>query len=64
MTTSITLADIYAAQQVLRDQLILTPVLPELRLTRTLGARVFLKAESLQRAGSFKIRGAYNKISR
>ncbi|MFC1463449.1 MAG: threonine ammonia-lyase [Candidatus Brachytrichaceae bacterium NZ_4S206] len=62
--TPITLADIYAAQQVLRDQLILTPVLPELRLTRVLGVRVFLKAESLQRAGSFKIRGAYNKISR
>lgn len=62
--TPITLADIYAAQQALRDQLILTPVLPELRLTRILGARVFVKAESLQRAGSFKIRGAYNKISR
>ncbi len=64
MTPPVTLADIYAAQQTLRDQIILTPVLPELRLTRILGARVFLKAESLQRAGSFKIRGAYNKISR
>ena len=60
---SITLADIYAAQQTLKDQLIPTPILPELRLTRELGARVMLKAESLQRAGSFKIRGAYNKIS-
>ncbi len=59
----VTLADIYAAQQTLRDQLIHTPVLPELRLTRLLGARTFVKAESLQRAGSFKIRGAYNKIS-
>ncbi len=60
----VTLADVYAAQQVLRDQLIATPMLPELRLTRLLGARVFLKAESLQRSGSFKIRGAYNRISR
>jgi threonine dehydratase len=28
-----------------------------------LGARVFLKAETLQRTGSFKFRGAYNKVS-
>lgn len=59
----VTLADIHAAQQTLRDQIIQTPVLPELRLSRELGARVYLKAESLQRAGSFKIRGAYNKIA-
>jgi threonine dehydratase len=59
----VTLAHIHAAQQTLKDQLIDTPVLPELRLTRELGARVMLKAESLQRAGSFKIRGAYNRIS-
>ena len=30
---------------------------------RVTGARVFLKAETLQRTGSFKFRGAYNKIS-
>jgi len=59
----VTLADVHAAQHTLRDQLIHTPLLPELRLTRMLGARVHVKAESLQRAGSFKIRGAYNKIS-
>jgi threonine dehydratase len=35
-----------------------SPVLDQL-----LGARVFLKAETLQRTGSFKFRGAYNKIS-
>ena len=35
-----------------------SPVLDE-----RLGARVFLKAETLQRTGSFKFRGAYNKIS-
>ncbi len=60
---TVTLAHIHAAQQTLKDQLIATPILPELRLTRELGARVMLKAESLQRAGSFKIRGAYNKLS-
>jgi threonine dehydratase len=60
---TITLSNIYAAQQTLKDQIIQTPMLPELRLTRELGARVMFKAESLQRAGSFKVRGAFNKIS-
>src|SRR5690242_9518794 len=41
-----------------RTPLISAPVLDEL-----VGARVFLKAESLQRTGSFKFRGAYNKLS-
>jgi threonine dehydratase len=60
---TVTLADIYEAQQTVKGELIFTPMLPELRLTRQLGARVMFKAESLQRAGSFKIRGAFNKIS-
>ena len=41
-----------------RTPLINAPVLDE-----AIGARVFLKAETLQRTGSFKFRGAYNKIS-
>jgi threonine dehydratase len=41
-----------------RTPLINAPVLDDL-----LGARVFLKAETMQRTGSFKFRGAYNKIS-
>src|SRR5690606_15787782 len=43
----------------LRTPLVASPVLDALT-----GARVFLKAETLQRTGSFKFRGAYNKISR
>ena len=42
----------------MRTPLINAPVLDD-----RLGARVFLKAETLQRTGSFKFRGAYNKIS-
>jgi threonine dehydratase len=42
----------------LRTPLLTSPVLDVLT-----GARVFLKAETLQRTGSFKFRGAYNKIS-
>jgi len=41
-----------------------TPVLTSRTLDQRLGATVFLKCESLQRAGSFKFRGAYNAISR
>jgi threonine dehydratase len=42
----------------LRTPLITSPVLDALT-----GARVFLKAETLQRTGSFKFRGAYNRLA-
>ena len=61
---TVTLADIQAARRVLRDVISATPILADERLTEELGARVFLKAENTQRSGSFKIRGAYNTISR
>jgi threonine dehydratase len=40
-----------------------TPVLTSRTLDEATGARVFLKAEPLQRIGAFKFRGAYNAIS-
>lgn len=43
---------------IVRTPLISSPVLDELA-----GGKVLLKAENLQRAGSFKIRGAYNLLS-
>jgi threonine dehydratase len=61
---AVTLADIQAARRILRDVIIATPILPAERLSQEFGARVYLKAESTQRSGSFKIRGAYNTISR
>ncbi len=39
-------------------------MLPDNRLSHEVGANAFVKAENLQRSGSFKIRGAYNKISK
>jgi threonine dehydratase len=39
-----------------------TPLLNDEALSGRLGANVYLKAECLQRSGSFKIRGAYNKL--
>ncbi|MBO1767081.1 threo-3-hydroxy-L-aspartate ammonia-lyase [Allobranchiibius sp. GilTou38] len=40
-----------------------TPVITSSRLDSDLGLRLFLKAEHLQRTGSFKFRGAYNALS-
>lgn len=40
-----------------------TPVVTSSWLDQQLGARVFMKAECFQRAGAFKIRGAYNAIA-
>ena len=41
-----------------------TPMLSSTFLTDILGAPVLLKCENLQRTGSYKIRGAYNRLSR
>src|SRR5512145_3555395 len=60
---TVTFADIQAARQTLRDVIITTPILPDERLTEILGPHVYLKAECTQHSGSFKVRGAYNKIS-
>lgn len=56
--------DIEAARSLLDGVIVRTPIVPDKRLSKQLGAEVFLKAECLQRSGSFKIRGAYNKISK
>ena len=41
-----------------------TPLIESPALNDRLGGRVLMKAETLQRAGAFKFRGAYNRISR
>ncbi len=58
-----TSADIDAAAQRLFGVTVRTPLINAPVLDERLRARVFLKAETLQRTGSFKFRGAYNKIS-
>jgi len=59
-----TAADVEDAARVLDGVAIRTPLLSSETLDAKLGARVFLKSEVLQRTGSFKFRGAYNRISR
>jgi threonine dehydratase len=58
-----TAADIDAAAKRLAGIAVRTPLINAAVLDDLLGAKVFLKAETLQRTGSFKFRGAYNKIS-
>ncbi|MEJ7622966.1 MAG: threonine ammonia-lyase [Pyrinomonadaceae bacterium] len=60
----VTLADIEDARRLIRDVITPTPIIADARLSREIGADAHLKAESLQKSGSFKIRGAFNKISR
>lgn len=58
-----TFADVAAAAQLLAGVALRTPVLTSPALVAVCGARVLLKAECLQHTGSFKFRGAYNRIA-
>jgi len=58
-----TFADVDAAAERIKGVAVRTPLINAPVLDERIGARVFLKAEALQRTGSFKFRGAYNKIS-
>jgi threonine ammonia-lyase medium form len=60
----VTVADIVAAHAALRDVAVRTPLHPAQWLSDELGAEVRLKCENLQRAGAFKLRGAYTALSR
>jgi threonine dehydratase len=55
--------DIARARAAAADVVRQTPVLPSQTLSEQVGADVALKAENLQRTGSFKIRGALNKLA-
>jgi threonine dehydratase len=59
-TQLVTAADIDAAAAVLRGVAVRTPLLP----ATFLGDGIYLKPEMLQRGGAFKLRGAYNFLSR
>lgn len=63
-TAPITLADIEVAREVLADIAVRTPMEESRWLSALAGGPVSLKCENLQRTGSFKIRGAYLRISR
>lgn len=58
------LAHIEAARELVSAVATITPMEESRYLSEVLGAPVFLKCENLQRTGSYKIRGAYNRIAR
>ena len=63
MSSLPTFADVQAAVRRLEGVTIRTPLLENERVNRALGGRLFIKAECLQRTGSFKLRGAYNFLA-
>jgi len=58
-----TLADVRAADRLLDGVIERTPVESSRALSQIAGTQVWLKCENLQRAGSFKIRGAYVRMA-
>ena len=63
MSEPVTLREIEAAREVVADVVRRTQAIESRYLSRTTGGSVALKAENLQRTGSFKLRGALNKIT-
>ena len=60
----VTIADIWEAHKLLKSHLHHTPLTASRTLHDITGAEIYLKAENMQRSGSFKVRGASYKLSR
>ena len=63
LTDTVSLEEITRAREVVADVARDTQVIESRYLSRTSGGTIALKAENLQRTGSFKVRGALNKIA-
>jgi threonine dehydratase len=63
LSLPVSAADIEAAAKVVAPFAVRTPLLSFPVLDERAGTKVFLKPEMLQRTGSFKFRGAFNKLS-
>jgi threonine dehydratase len=60
----VSLDDIKTAKATIGKNIHRTPLIYSRSLSAITGAEVFIKAENLQRTGSFKVRGAFNKMAR
>src|SRR4051812_17613606 len=60
---TVTARDVDQAAQAVSQYARETPVLPAMRLSRETGRPIFLKLENVQVTGSFKVRGAVNRLS-
>ncbi|NHJ02785.1 MAG: threonine ammonia-lyase [Candidatus Heimdallarchaeota archaeon] len=58
-----TFESILEAQEILKQKVKRTPLNHSTTFSKKTGCEVYLKYENLQKAGSFKVRGAYNKIA-
>lgn len=63
MTSAVTYDEVVTAAGRIAGVAVRTPLLRNDTLDAATGARIFLKPENLQRTGSFKFRGAYNRLS-
>ena len=61
--TKVTLEDVKKAQDTIKDIVKKTDILESTKLSSMTGANVYYKCENLQKTGSFKVRGACNKIA-
>lgn len=61
---AVTIAGIWEAHKLLKPRIHHTPLTPSRTLRDLTGADIYLKAENMQRSGSFKVRGASYKLSR
>ncbi len=59
---AITIEDVKKAATTIKGQVLRTPLVPAPRLSQITGAKVFVKHENMQPTGSFKERGAVNKL--
>ncbi|KAL7714727.1 Threonine dehydratase [Entamoeba marina] len=57
------LSDVYAAKHTLSDHIHHTPLDSNASISADLGIDVFMKHENMQKTGSFKVRGVYNKFT-
>ncbi len=60
----VTIADIWEAHKILKPRIHHTPLSPSRTLQEITKADIYLKAEHMQRSGSFKVRGAIFKVER
>lgn len=60
---TVSIDDIRAAAERIRGEALVTPVLRHPALDAAVGATVLIKPENLQRSGSFKFRGAFNRLN-
>jgi threonine dehydratase len=61
-TLPVSLAEVYQARRRIAGKVLRTPLIASRDLSRRAGGSVYLKLEGLQKTGSFKTRGAFNKI--